>query len=199
MKKIQINGAANIIIHVFQQEGYEAFVVGGCVRDSLLGRIPKDWDICTNATVEQIQEIADKRGWKTIPTGIKHGTITIHIAMWDFEVTTYRIDSNYSDNRHPDSVVFTDVLEKDLARRDFTMNAIAYNEDVGFVDPFGGMADIKKGIIRCVRNPNERFNEDALRMLRAVRFALTLKNGKKSFTIEENTKKAIDRIKELKL
>lgn len=191
MEKIKLPVEVKTIIDTFYKNNFEIFIVGGCVRDSLLHKEPKDWDLCTNALVGDIERIANANNWKVIPTGIKHGTVSVILDKTIYEITTYRIDSNYSDNRHPDSVEFTDVLEKDLARRDFTINAIAYNDDVGFVDPFGGIDDIKKGIIRCVRDPNERFNEDALRMLRAVRFALTLKSGKKSFTIEENTRKAI--------
>lgn len=170
------------IIDTLTEHGYEAYAVGGCVRDSVLGRIPEDWDITTSAQPDQVKEIFRR----TIDTGIVHGTVTVMIANEAFEVTTYRIDGEYEDNRHPKEVTFTACLEEDLKRRDFTINAMAYNDSYGIVDKFNGMEDLKNGIIRCVGEPEERFQEDALRMLRAVRFSAQL-----GFYIEERTKDAI--------
>ena len=170
------------IIDRLSAEGFEAFAVGGCVRDSLLGRIPGDWDITTSASPEQVKNIFSH----TIDTGIQHGTVTVMMNHVGYEVTTYRIDGEYEDARHPKEVIFTSNLLEDLKRRDFTINAMAYNEERGLIDAFGGVEDLDKGIIRCVGNPLERFSEDALRMLRAIRFGAQL-----GFTIEENTKAAI--------
>lgn len=174
-----------IIIDTLCSQGYEAYAVGGCVRDSLLGRIPGDWDITTSAQPEEIKRLFRK----TIDTGIEHGTVTVMIDGEGFEVTTYRIDGEYEDSRHPSEVTFTRNLEEDLKRRDFTINAMAYNDQMGIVDIFGGMRDLEERIIRCVGNAKERFGEDALRILRAVRFAAQL-----GFEIEEQTK---DGMKEL--
>jgi tRNA nucleotidyltransferase (CCA-adding enzyme) len=158
------------ILQQLNNNGFEAFIVGGCVRDSLLNRQPKDWDITTNATPIQVKTIFDK----TIDTGIQHGTVTVMINKEGYEVTTYRIDGNYSDNRKPDNVEFTTSLREDLARRDFTINAIAYNDELGFVDYFNGIQDLKEKLIRCVGKPRDRFNEDLLRMMRAIRFSSQL-------------------------
>lgn len=170
--KIEIPSGANEIIHSLQNNGYEAFLVGGCVRDSILGRPIHDYDITTSATPDEMMEVfKDKR---IIETGLQHGTITILIDGEAYECTTYRIDGNYSDSRRPDSVTFTRSLEEDLKRRDFTINAMAYNDEVGLVDPFNGMEDIEQYKIRCVGRAEDRFSEDALRILRAIRFASQL-------------------------
>ncbi|MCD7818857.1 MAG: HD domain-containing protein [Lachnospiraceae bacterium] len=170
MVRIEIPPKAEQILQVLHVNGYEAYVVGGCVRDSVLGRRPEDWDITTSATPEQIKQLFPR----TIDTGIRHGTVTVLEGQEGFEVTTYRIDGEYEDGRHPKEVTFTSSLEKDLMRRDFTINAMAYSHENGLVDLYGGMKDLRDGIIRCVGNPEERFGEDALRMLRAVRFAAQL-------------------------
>ena len=173
----------NRIIEVLEQAGYEAYAVGGCVRDSLLDDEPKDYDITTSATPTEVKALFKK----TIDTGIEHGTVTVRMNGNSYEVTTYRIDGEYEDFRHPKEVKFTGSLEEDLLRRDFTINAMAYNEKTDLVDLYGGEEDLKNHIIRCVGDPVKRFTEDALRMLRAVRFAAKL-----SFTIEEETFKAME-------
>ena len=183
IKKINMPENVSLILKMLNNNGCSAYIVGGCVRDSIMKREPHDWDICTSAKPCDIIETF--KDYKTIPTGIEHGTVTIVIDDERYEVTTYRVDGEYSDNRRPDNVEFTDDIAKDLSRRDFTMNAIAYNKD-GFVDPFNGIKDIKKKIIRCVGNPEDRFNEDGLRILRAVRFAAQL-----DFFPEEKTYSAI--------
>lgn len=170
------------IISVIESNGYEAYAVGGCVRDSILGREPNDWDITTSASPQQVKELFRR----TIDTGIKHGTVTVMLDREGFEVTTYRIDGEYEDSRHPKKVTFTSELTEDLKRRDFTMNAMAYNDRDGLVDVFGGAEDIRNKIIRCVGNPKERFEEDALRMMRAVRFSAQL-----GYAIEGKTEAAI--------
>ena len=170
------------IISKLEQAGFEAYAVGGCVRDTLLDRKPQDWDITTSAKPLQIKELFKK----TIDTGIQHGTVTVMLDHVGYEVTTYRIDGEYEDNRHPKKVEFTENLKLDLERRDFTINAMAYNDNRGLVDEFGGIKDLKDGIIRCVGDAGQRFDEDALRMLRAVRFA-----GQLGFAIEEKTREAI--------
>ena len=180
--KIILPPRVEFIINELEKQGYEAFAVGGCVRDSILGRNPNDWDITTNALPEAII----KTFKHTIPTGIKHGTITVMIDNLPFEVTTYRIDGEYTDNRHPDEVIFTSKLEEDLSRRDFTINAMAYNYSKGLVDPFNGMEDIREGVVITVGSPHDRFNEDALRMIRAIRFSCQL-----GFYVEEKTFEAI--------
>lgn len=178
------------IIGKLEQEGYEAYAVGGCVRDSILSRVPGDWDITTSAKPEQIKKIFEH----TIDTGIQHGTVTVMRRHVGYEVTTYRIDGEYEDKRHPKQVEFTSNLLLDLERRDFTINAMAYNPRKGLVDAFDGIGDLKRGIIRCVGDPGMRFDEDALRMLRAVRFS-----GQLCFRIEEGTRQAIlERAKNLK-
>ncbi len=182
---IQIPSKVNSIIHTLQQHGHEAYAVGGCVRDSLLGRIPNDWDITTSAKPEEVKALFHR----TIDTGIQHGTVTVMIEKEGFEVTTYRIDGEYTDSRHPKEVIFTPDLQEDLRRRDFTINAMAYNEEQGLVDCFGGREDLEQRIIRCVGNAEERFSEDALRILRALRFAAQL-----GCTVEEDTMTAIRKL-----
>ncbi len=172
----------NFIIKLLEQEGHEAFAVGGCVRDALMGREPYDWDITTSAAPTDIKGIFHR----TIDTGLQHGTVTVMLDHVGYEVTTYRIDGSYSDGRHPDKVQFTKNLVEDLKRRDFTINAMAYNPKTGIVDEFDGIGDLDRKLIKCVGNPKERFTEDALRMLRAVRFAAKL-----GFDIEEKTADAI--------
>ncbi len=171
--KIQIPDKANKILEILNLHNYDGYVVGGCVRDSILGRKPRDWDICTNCRPEKMMEIF--KSFKVIPTGLKHGTLTVVIDEEQFEITTYRIEEAYTDGRHPEKVEFTNNLREDLKRRDFTINAIAYNPKDGLVDCFNGIDDISNKIIRCVGNPIERFGEDYLRMLRAVRFSGQLK------------------------
>ena len=166
------------IINTLNYNGYETFIVGGCTRDLILNKVPKDWDITTSANPDTIISLFDK----TIPTGIKHGTITVILNNKSFEVTTYRCNERYTNHRKPDSVSFSSSLKEDLTRRDFTMNAIAYSEKTGFVDLFDGISDIQNKIIKCIGNSDERFCEDALRMLRAIRFSSTL-----GFSIEEKT------------
>jgi tRNA nucleotidyltransferase (CCA-adding enzyme) len=184
MVNINIPEEPNWIITTLMENGFDAYIVGGCVRDSIIGNTPKDWDICTNAKPEEIKNVF--KSSRIIDTGIKHGTVTIVLNNGNYEVTTYRIDGVYSDSRRPDAVLFTDSLKEDLSRRDFTINAMAYNNVVGLVDYFEGQQDLNRKEIRCVGNPNERFNEDALRILRALRFASVL-----SFVIREETAKAI--------
>ena len=168
---IQIPEKVNQILAALHDAGFEACIVGGCVRDSILGREPGDWDITTSALPAEVKRLFSR----TIDTGMQHGTVTVMMGHGEdregFEVTTYRIDGEYTDNRHPDSVTFTSDLAEDLRRRDFTINAMAYNDRDGLIDLFGGMDDLKAGIIRAVGAPKERFAEDALRMMRAVRFA----------------------------
>ena len=176
--KIQLPEKVQVIIQTLEAAGYEAYAVGGCVRDSVLGRIPADWDITTSALPEQVKELFHR----TIDTGIEHGTVTVMMDKEGFEVTTYRIDGEYRDHRHPEQVNFTGELKEDLRRRDFTINAMAYNDRCGMVDAFGGIEDLKHGVIRCVGVAGERFEEDALRILRAVRFAAQL-----GFEIEKET------------
>lgn len=201
--KISMPAGARYIIEQLNKHGYEAFIVGGCVRDCLLGKMPNDWDITTNAKPEQVKRIFSH----TIDTGILHGTVTVlvdrsivaedlgvqmvadgkdaHYA-YAYEVTTYRVDGVYEDHRRPKDVTFTASLEEDLKRRDFTINAMAYNDDQGVIDIFGGIKDLENGIVRCVGVPAERFDEDALRILRAVRFAAQL-----GFVIEDATQEAM--------
>ena len=171
-----------MIINNLQLHGYEAYAVGGCVRDSILARRPEDWDITTSARPEEIKKLFRR----TVDTGIEHGTVTVLLGKDSYEVTTYRIDGVYEDSRHPKEVRFTNKLEEDLRRRDFTINAMAYNDDVRLVDVFGGMQDLNHHLIRCVGDPAERFSEDALRILRAVRFSAQL-----DFPIEAGTAKAV--------
>ena len=179
---IKLPDDVQFIIHTLQLHGFEAYAVGGCVRDSILGREPGDWDITTSAMPEETKALFDK----TFDTGIEHGTITVLLNHEGYEVTTYRIDGKYEDSRHPKEVTFTRNLKEDLLRRDFTINAMAYNDKDGIVDIFGGMQDLEKHMIRCVGNARERFSEDALRILRGVRFAAQL-----GFEIDEETKEGM--------
>lgn len=184
---MQITVPENVkkIIGILEQAGYEAYAVGGCVRDSVLGREPNDWDITTSARPLETKELFRR----TIDTGLQHGTVTVLMDGEGYEITTYRIDGEYEDSRHPKEVLFTSNLVEDLRRRDFTINAMAYNEKDGMVDAFDGMGDIERKVIRCVGDAGERFTEDALRMLRAVRFSAQL-----GFSIEEKTGGAITRL-----
>ncbi len=172
------------VISVLSGAGFEAFYVGGCVRDAILGRKPNDWDIASSALPEDVMGLFPR----TIPTGIRHGTVTVLRGGKQIEITSFRTEGRYSDHRRPDSVIFTDNLTADLSRRDFTMNAMAMDEHLSIIDPFGGQADIKAGIIRCVHDPLERFAEDALRMLRALRFSAQL-----GFVIEPETFSALQK------
>ncbi|MEE0867335.1 MAG: hypothetical protein UIL37_03400 [Clostridia bacterium] len=182
--KISSEEFAKKIINILNENGYEAFFVGGCVRDRLLDKEIHDYDIATSAPPQRVMEVLFPI--KTHSTAIKHGTITAVQEENTAEITTYRLEGNYTDNRHPESLVFTDKLSLDLARRDFTINAMAYHPNTGIVDPFGGKYDLKRGILRCVGNPYERFGEDSLRIMRALRFLASL-----GFTAEKNTKEAI--------
>lgn len=180
--KIKLPEKVKFVIDTIVGAGFEAYAVGGCIRDSILGREPNDWDVTTSATPEQVKALFRR----TIDTGIQHGTVTVMLDKEGFEVTTYRIDGEYEDSRHPKEVIFTPNLIEDLKRRDFTINAMAYNDTEGLVDVFDGMSDIEKGVIRCVGEAKERFTEDALRILRAIRFSAQL-----GYSIEEKTKEAI--------
>lgn len=180
--KIDLPVDVKFIIESLEDAGYEAYAVGGCVRDTLLGREPDDWDITTSAKPTQIKKVFRR----TVDTGIEHGTVTVLMDKNMYEVTTYRIDGEYEDNRHPKQVEFTSNLKEDLRRRDFTINAMAYNDRVGIVDEYNGIEDLNKGIIRCVGEATERFDEDALRIMRAIRFAAQL-----GYSIEEKTMDAI--------
>lgn len=187
--RIDIPKYPKLIIDTLEKNGYEAYIVGGCVRDALLGKIPSDYDITTNASPGEVKKLFRR----TIDTGIQHGTITVLFYDNDkpltYEVTTFRIDGEYDDSRHPKNVVFVDDLKEDLLRRDFTVNAMAYNDKRGLVDEFGGLIDLEKKIIRAVGNPYDRFKEDALRLLRAIRFAAKL-----GFSIDEETIEAIPKL-----
>lgn len=176
---------AEFILRTLEKAGHEAYVVGGCVRDCILGRIPDDWDITTSARPEQVKTLFRR----TVDTGLAHGTVTVMLEKEGFEVTTYRVDGEYEDGRHPKEVSFTASLNEDLKRRDFTINAMAYNPSRGLVDLFGGIKDLEEKMIRCVGNPMERFTEDALRILRAVRFSAQL-----GFSIEANTRQGLIRL-----
>lgn len=180
--KIEMPSEVKFIISELESHEYEAFAVGGCIRDSLLGRTPNDWDITTSAKPEEVKEIFHR----TVDTGIKHGTVTVLIGKKSFEITTYRVDGAYTDGRHPESVRYSKYLKEDLRRRDFTINAFAYNDEVGLRDEFYGFRDMEWKIIRAVGNVEDRFSEDALRMMRAIRFAAQL-----GFNIELNTYNAI--------
>ena len=192
--KINLPEKVNILIQHLESCGHEAFAVGGCVRDSILGRTPNDWDLCTSATPEEMKacfagggpQDSSHHTCKVIETGLQHGTLTVLLDGDAFEITTYRIDGEYSDGRHPDQVEFTRSLKEDLARRDFTINAMAYNNAAGLVDPFGGQADLNAGILRCVGEPSRRFSEDSLRILRCIRFASQL-----NYSIEPDTAAAM--------
>ena len=182
--EIFIPKEVKFLIDMIYQNGYEAFMVGGCVRDSILNLIPSDYDITTNAKPKEIMNIF--KDYKIIDTGIKHGTVSIILNNNIYEITTYRIEGEYENNRRPKFVEFTSNIEEDLRRRDFTVNAIAYNERLGIVDKFNGLEDLQKRIIKTVGNADERFKEDALRMIRAIRFS-----SKLNFTIDENTLNSI--------
>ncbi|MBQ8613726.1 MAG: hypothetical protein IJ416_05870, partial [Ruminiclostridium sp.] len=181
---------AGRIIEQLNNSGFEAFAVGGCVRDSLLGITPKDYDITTNAHPDEVKTCLS--GYRIIDTGIDFGTVTVISEGEPIEVTTYRVDGDYNDNRRPESVSFTSRLAEDLKRRDFTVNAMAFNPSTGLTDLFGGQEDLKSGIIRAIGNPTERFNEDGLRIMRALRFASYY-----GFTIEENTSRAVHNCRDL--
>lgn len=180
--RLKIPWKVEKIIHTLEENGFEAYAVGGCVRDSVLGREPNDWDITTSAKPEQVKELFGR----TVDTGLQHGTVTVMMEKEGFEVTTYRVDGVYEDARHPKEVTFTASLEEDLKRRDFTINAMAYNPTEGLVDLFHGMDDIQNKVIRCVGKPLDRFSEDALRIMRAVRFSAQL-----GFSVEEKTRAAL--------
>lgn len=185
MQQIKLPKKVSFIIQTLENAGYEAFAVGGCVRDSLLHKKPNDWDITTSAKPLEVKNLFQR----TLDTGIQHGTVTIMLEHEGFEVTTYRIDGEYEDSRHPKEVIFTSNLIEDLKRRDFTINAMAYNDRVGIVDAFHGIDDLNNKIIRCVGNAEERFTEDALRIMRAVRFSAQL-----GYDIESQTKLAITKL-----
>ncbi len=189
-KKVFLPDEVRSALDIIHKNGFEGYIVGGCVRDSLMGISPKDYDITTSALPEQTKQIFHE--YRVLETGIKHGTVTVLINNYPLEITTYRIDAEYKDNRHPEFVTFTTKLEEDTARRDFTMNSIAYNDENGIVDFHGGENDINNKIIRCVGDPDKRFNEDALRIMRAIRFSSVL-----GFQIENHTKEAIFKNKEL--
>lgn len=175
---IYVDKGAKFILDTLNLSGYSAFVVGGCVRDSIMRRTPNDWDITTDAEPEDIIRIFKK----TLPTGIKHGTVTVFVKKQGYEVTTFRLDGEYKDSRHPSSVEFTHDVREDLSRRDFTINAMAYSHRDGIIDCFGGVDDISNKIIKCVGSPKKRFEEDALRILRAIRFSAKL-----GFSIDDDT------------
>ncbi len=183
--KLQLPAKVRGILEVLNAHGYEAYAVGGCVRDSILARSPDDWDITTSATPMEVKALFSR----TVDTGLQHGTVTVLKGGEGFEVTTYRVDGAYEDGRHPKEVIYTSSLAEDLRRRDFTINAMAYNPRDGLVDLYGGMEDLQKGVVRCVGDPMERFSEDALRLLRAVRFCAQL-----GFSMEEGTRQAIFRL-----
>ncbi len=186
---IQIPPHAERILTLLNQAGYKAYVVGGCVRDALLSKTPKDWDICTSALPDEMERVF--QGFRVVETGLKHGTLTVVLDGIPYEITTFRVDGAYTDHRHPDGVTFVTDVREDLARRDFTVNAMAYHPAEGLIDAFGGQEDLRRGVIRCVGQPEERFREDALRILRAMRFASVY-----GFTIDEETAKAAHELKE---
>lgn len=183
---INIPHQVNRAIEILSERGHSAYVIGGAVRDALMGKTASDWDITTSAKPSETLDAF--KNFRTVETGLKHGTVTVIIDSMSLEITTFRIEHGYSDNRHPDSVDFTNRIEDDLARRDFTVNAIAYSPKTGFADPFGGQEDIKRKLIRCVGDADRRFNEDALRILRALRFSSVL-----GFEINPETAKSIHR------
>ena len=185
---IHIPSRVKFIIDTLYKHNFEAFMVGGCVRDSLLNKTPNDYDITTNALPKDIISIFNK----TIPTGLKHGTVTIILDNESYETTTYRIDGEYINNRKPKDVIFVSNIKEDLSRRDFTINAMAYNHRDGLIDYFNGQKDLKEGLVKCVGDPTKRFNEDALRMLRAIRFSSQL-----GFKIDSDTLSAINTNNEL--
>lgn len=190
--KIDIPHEARYILRLLWCDGYDAYIVGGCVRDSLLNKAPHDWDICTSADPGVVLAIMAEYGIKTVKTGLQHGTVTAVMDGGNYEITTFRVDGEYTDNRRPNSVAFVNDINKDLSRRDFTINAMAYSELDGLVDPWGGYGDLDNKLIRCVGHPDDRFREDALRILRALRFASTY-----GFKIEEQTAYSIHKNKSL--
>ena len=184
----KLPAGAEFVLKRLQDAGYQGYVVGGCVRDTLLGKVPKDWDVCTNALPHEMQRIfADCH---VIETGLQHGTLTVMYHHEPFEVTTFRVDGEYTDHRHPDQVIFVADVRDDLSRRDFTVNAMAWNHEGGVVDAFGGQEDLKNRLIRCVGEPEKRFQEDALRIMRALRFASVY-----GFAIDPATDAAIHALK----
>lgn len=185
-KDFACGDGVRFILSALKENGEKAYTVGGCVRDTLLGREPNDWDICTSALPERTAGIFRSLGCGVIETGLKHGTVTVRYHGENYEVTTFRKDCTYSDNRHPDAVEFVSDIKEDLSRRDFTINAMAYAPGEDVIDPFGGQTDLRFGIIRCVGDQRERFSEDALRILRAMRFA-----SRYGFVIESETKDAM--------
>ncbi len=188
--KIHLPDNVNLATSLLLRAGFESFIVGGCVRDTLLGKTPHDYDLTTSATPDEMLEVFS--GCRVIPTGIKHGTLTVLLGGDPLEITTFRTDGKYLDNRHPESVTFSRKLEDDLSRRDFTVNAMAYSDKVGLIDPFGGREDLEKGVIRTVGEPDCRFNEDGLRIMRGLRFASVL-----GCSIEHETAESIRRNKNL--
>ena len=193
MSKLNIPHNVRYLIEILEEDGYDAYVVGGCVRDSFLGKEPNDWDICTSARPEEVCALLDcYDDIEVFLTGIKHGTIAAHLAGENYEITTFRDDGEYSDNRHPDNVEFVGDIIDDLSRRDFTINAMAHNNYGFLMDPYNGLRDLYNGTIRCVGYPDNRFKEDSLRILRALRFASTY-----GFKIEYLTSEAIHRNKDL--
>ncbi len=189
---VELPYSAQRILDVLEAAGFEAYVVGGCVRDALCGRTPNDWDITTSAKPHEIKRVMQAEGLACIDTGIAHGTVTVLVDHVPFEVTTYRSDGNYADGRHPDSVVFLDRVDGDLARRDFTVNAMAYSPHAGLLDPFGGQVDLGAGVLRAVGEAAKRFEEDALRIVRGLRFAARF-----GFEIEPETSRAIHELRHL--
>lgn len=181
---MQISSKAKIVINALADAGFSAYVVGGCVRDYFLGNQTSDTDITTSAKPCEVEKILADKNIKVVETGLKHGTVTAVIGKTPLEITTFRADGEYSDSRHPQSVEFVTDIEQDLKRRDFTVNAMAYNDERGLVDLFGGREDIENRIIRTVGEPDARFKEDALRIMRALRFSSVL-----GFEIEEKDKK----------
>ena len=182
--KFHIPSGAGRILDTLHAAGFEAYIVGGCVRDCILGRTPTDWDITTSASPQKMKQLFRK----TVDTGIQHGTVTVLMPDGQYEVTTYRVDGEYLDGRHPEEVTFTASLTEDLKRRDFTINAMAYSEETGVIDEFDGIGDIRRKLIRAVGNADRRFSEDALRIMRALRFSAQL-----DYSIEEKTREAITR------
>ena len=187
--RIAVPESIRRLMAVMEAAGFEACAVGGCVRDSLLGNMPNDWDMCTSAFPEETMELFER----TIPTGVKHGTVTVIWEGEPIELTTYRVDGSYTDFRRPDEVTFTRTLEEDLSRRDFTVNAMACRSDGEVIDLFGGQEDLAKGMIRCVGDPMRRFREDALRILRGLRFAARL-----GFSLEAGTAEAALELRNLR-
>ena len=185
----KLPAGAEFVLSRLHQAGYQAYVVGGCVRDTLLGKVPKDWDVCTNALPHEMKQVfADCH---VIETGLQHGTLTVMYQQEPFEVTTFRVDGEYTDHRHPDEVIFVADVREDLSRRDFTVNAMAWSPETGVVDAFCGQEDLERRLIRCVGEPEKRFQEDALRIMRALRFASVY-----GFAIDPATDAAIHALKD---